>query len=944
MKRMHLALFCSGAAGLVYETLWVRMLSVSLGSTVSAVCLVLSVFMAGMALGGWLLGKRSDSVRDPLRLYALLEVVAGLYALATPGLFGLLPGAWAVVFLAPPTLLLGGTLPVLAGAAGRGAPFSGRAVAGLYFWNTLGGACGTMAAGFFLIARLGVSRSLWIAALASWAAALIALRTASLESRAATEPETDARAAARSLPALRQGTKVQLWVLFGLSGLLALAYEALWTRLLSLLLGSSAHAFTLMLAAFLTGIALGSRLAAGWVEKSSCRVGFWGLFQLALGGLSLAALAVYRELPPAYLKLYSWLGESPDLFTGAQFLLAFLVLLGPTLMMGMGFPWFVKIMESRSAGEGTGTAYAVNTLGSAAGPWLASFFLVPLLGLPGALAALALFSLALGCWAMGLEKEGPFRTIMPWAMAGAAALWMYAPLPGPADLHHGVSVYARDMIAKGADGAQSWRRYNGDRKLLFSEDGARASVSVWGQERGRTSLVIDGKVDASDGSVDMPTQLLLGHLPLLASSAGERGGEALVIGLGSGVTVAALARHPLVGITAVEIEPAVVRAARFFEHVNRGALKDPRVALVTDDARRHLRQSRRLYDVIVSEPSNPWIAGMSHLFTAEFYALARKRLAPGGVFCQWFHLYGMTPEALRSGLGTFSAAFPHASVWNLEGDLFLLGSTEPLALDWEALERRLARPGVRADLSPWSLGEVPDLLARRIMGGAGLASLTAGKNLRLHSDDRPFLEFEAPRALRDPAATTRNLKLIEEAGEPVSRIWPSDAQRLRWIVRSLLASGRSRAAQRELAFMDKGDSWYAGLERDLGQRYLIQGEMASAAFIFERRAKRRPGDLAAYLDLARARLENKDRQGALAALEGFVAAEGAAESGLESKVKKAVAAAASSPRPALAYLAAGMGYAWIKEGHNAASAFTRAMELEPGILNGMTSGRKSALR
>lgn len=906
--RLAGAVALSGAAALMYQLTWVRLLALKLGSTAAAVCAVLSVFMGGMALGSWLFGRRADASGSPRRLYSGMEWALGAAAACTPWLFAHLPGPAAVAALLLPTALMGGTMPVLAAHLRRAGESLGEGVSRLYAWNTLGAVVGAAAAGFVTIQWLGVSGTIWAAAALNAAAGALVWSSRG-------EPAAAAPAAAVRVAAL---PRAQLWALFALSGLVAMAYEAVWTRLIGLVLGSSVYAFALMLCAFLIGLAAGGALARPLLRRGA-GAGLLAGAQLVVAAGAVLSLWLYPQLPFAYLKLYAWLGES-SLLSPAKLLLAFIPLLLPTVAMGVSLPWFAQQVEGEKPGAAFGGAYAFNTAGSAIGPWAAAFVLVPALGLVGSALALAAGSAALAAWA------ACFATRRRELWAGAAAVWAAClVLPGiPAEsLHAGVSIYAEDFLKAGRS-RRDWQRRLSERALEFKKDGVHASVSVWRYPNGTRSLVIDGKADASDTAADMPTQVLSGHLPLLLRSEPAR--RVLVVGLGSGVTVGAAARHPGASVEVVEIEPAVVEAAGFFEHVNGGALRRPNVTVVADDARRHLARRTAGYDAIISEPSNPWIAGVSHLFTEEFFALAKSRLAPDGVFCQWFQLYNMTPEALATGLATFRRSFPYVSVWRVNSDLILLGSRERPALAWEDLEARLRREEVRRDLEPLGLGHVPELLARWQLEDEALAALAPGDS-PIHTDDRPLLEYLAPIGLGRQALGAANLAALEAAsGSAADRFAGASSQR-HWLARALLSAGRAEAAARELELLPSAHPWHDGLERDLGELFLLGGNGPAAVALFERRAASRR-DARSQLDLARALALSGRREEALGPLERFVGL-----LGRPAELSRAVAEAGRAPSEARTYFALGAGYARLKEPGRAARLFAFVVEQDPSLLS-----------
>lgn len=918
------AAFLSGAAGLVYETAWLRMLGPAVGSTTLGVCLLLSVFMGGLALGAWALGSRADASPAPLRLYAVLELLLAVCGLSAPGLFRGAESPWAALLLLGPTALMGGTLPVLMrgfSAAGR----AGRDGAELYFSNTAGAAFGVLAGGLLLVPALGVSAASAAAAAANGLAALLAWRASRGWSCEPAAPVGPDEAPAAAWP---------VWVAFALMGTFGLAFETVWMRLLALVTGSTAQAFTLALAVFLVASAAGSRLAAPWVDRLRWRLGALGLLQVLLAGAALATAALFNALPGLYLKGVAVFGAGAHGILDAA--AAGAVFLAPSLLMGMSFPFFARLASRPGkAGGGFGLAYGANAAGAAAGSWVAAFVLVPKLGLSGAAAFFPLAYGLLGAALIAREADLRFRIVAPWAFVAALAAWAFTPVLPPEIIHSGVFLHTPALVRAGQDrGLLDSHLFR--RRLLRAEDGVHASVAVWQEPSGILSLVINGKPDASDGA-DMPTQLLAGHLPMLTlRAAGRVPRRVFILGMGSGVTAGAVLRHPVASAEVVEIEPAVVRAAPLFARANGGVLSDPRLHVASGDGRRALQDAAGGYDAIVSEPSNPWIAGMSHIFSAEFFASARDKLAPGGVFCQWLPLYGMTPEALASGLATLRGAFPYVAAWRWDTDLLLVASAEPLTMDWDRLEGLLQEGPVASDLAARGLAHVPDLLALRVGGSGGLDRLARGA--RRHTDDRPVLEYLSPRAVHDPALGARNAALLEGAWEDSGRWLTVPLPARKWLVRALLAAGRPEAAEREWGALPANDPWRTGLARDLGELYLKEGKAAAALAVFRAAAGDRK-DPGSSLDLARARLAAGDREGAVRDLERFATAAGRTE-----RFSAAMARAREEGGLAHAYLALALGYARQGDGRGATEAFARVLELEPGALGSGSRRGGDALR
>ncbi|MBI3554003.1 MAG: fused MFS/spermidine synthase [Elusimicrobia bacterium] len=921
---LKLAAFGAGLAGLVFELAWLRLLALSVGNTAEAACALLSVYMAGLALGSWVLGRRADRVASGPGLFAGLQAAVALCGAAMPVLISGLPPVAAALCLLVPTFLMGGALPLLARQALIQGGLVAEEVGSLCFWNTLGGAAGAVLAGFVLLPALGLRGTVGVAVLVSLAVGALAWKLS--DPAAAAPPEKEALAAAQSSPVL--------WAVFALSGLCALAYETLWTRLLSLVLGSSLYAFTIMLAAFLAGLALGGRLAGPLARRGWSRWGVLGLLQSGIAVCSLAGLLVLPWLPFVYLKIYAALGPESAWFLPAQFGLAFTALLPAALLMGLNFPWCADLAgPSARPGSRLGAMYALNTAGAAAAPWLASLLLIPRFGLAGSVAALALVNLVLGLLALSREPKPAYRVALPWVAVGVLVFWWASPLPSRSVLESGVMPRAADFLARGND-IKAWRTLLDSRREVFSEDGRTASVSVWKHDNGTLTITLDGKPDASTSRLtDMPTQVLSGHLPPLlrearAGAGSAKGGSALVIGLGSGITVGALARHPLERIEVVEIEPAVVRASRAFADFNHAALSDPRVSLVLDDARRYLRRASRSYDIVISEPSNPWLPGSAALFTREFYESVRVRLASDGIFCQWLHFYGMPTDAVRAELRTFRSVFPHASLWwPTGGDVLLVATPDELKLDYKALSRALAGAGVQADLAAIGFGGPEGFLTSFAAGEKVLAAL-AQEGAGLNTDDRPILEFAAARSVHDAGAFARNAELLNARRESVSPYLegfdrPRELARA-YGARGLLALGAAELEKDGASLKDLTS------RRETGEMYLKAQDFSAAVRVFAELARSRPRDPKAQLDLARACLAAGEKDKGLAAMERFA--------GLilrRELVPLYAKGLADEAKPAPAYLALGQGYARLQEGRLAAKLMTLALQNDPKIFDAM---------
>lgn len=759
---LAVAFFLSGAAALADESLWVRGLGLVFGTVAPAISATLALFLGGLGLGAVVFGRVADRVVSPLRLLAFLEIGAAALVALSPAAFHLAgrcvalggeapgPFAWFAVrfaagaaILLPPTMLMGGTLPAIARWFVRREEHVAADVGRLYAWNTVGGAVGALLAAHLLIEHLGPTRGLHASA------ALHAAVGCAFLFLAGRTGEGDGVAREESSAAEGPPNRRVLAAAF-VTGFSALALEACWTRLLALVLGSSAYAFASILAVMLIGLALGGWLIPRW---AGTRVTGW----LAASAVSAAALIflshpLLDDLPEYYVRAFPLFQTS---FAGLTLLglgIAAIGVLLPAAAMGGTFPLLVHLSGERVAGLGgrLGRVYGWNTLGAILGAPLATYALVPTIGLERVVGLCAALYLGVGLAALvprPARRGGRAATLgVVGAVAGALIAWNM-PDWDTERLMSGPFVYARDYLRKsvvpGADRVELLRERMVKGDLVFFRAGPTASVSVR-KEGSILSLRINGKTDASNGG-DLTTQLLLGHLPALLHS---RPRNALVVGLGSGITLGAVLRHPVEHADLVEISSEVVEASRVFSEDNHRALDDPRVRLVLNDGRNFLLATRRRYDLITSQPTNPWITGSGNLFTREYYALCRARLAPGGVMTQWLQIYNIRPDDVWAAIRAFRQVFPHVQMFGTMsgGDLFLLGTEAPLPLDENQIERRVAWPAVREDLARVSLERATRILGSFLADEPTIDALIGSGPA--HTDENPVLEFAAARALQ----------------------------------------------------------------------------------------------------------------------------------------------------------------------------------------------------
>ena len=747
--------FATGAFGLTYEIVWSRYLALLVGNTAYAHAAVLATFMGGLALGAALFGPVADRVGDGLAAYGWIEVAIGLFGVFFPTWFAvsealadvlfarLTPGSaglgaakllLAVLCVLPPAVLMGATLPLLTRALTSSVDGVRRSVAGLYATNAAGAVAGALVTGFWALGALSLPGTLAAVGSLNTLLGLVVVWVA--RRRAARRDEVPVTASASAGveaetfdPSVR---RLALWVA-AFSGMATMALEVAWIRCGVLLLGSSTYAFTLMLAAFISGIAAGaylvaSPLAARWNLRAALA---WSLLATAL---SLTVfLASYPRLPYLTGRLLRAFAPDPAVFPLYQLAVygvCFVAMCVPAAVAGVVLPVAVRLATERGRiGARLGQVYAANTVGTLLGSLLTGLVLFRLVGVEGVFrGALVAYALAAAYVALRSERRR--------LAAGAIVLAGVHPLASSTSdprLYNDGAYRRHRPLTGGFANFEKTVAYN---ELLYFADGPHASVSVAKLESDLV-LRVNGKPDASTGA-DMSTQALIGHMPLLLHEAPR---DVFVVGLGSGVTAGAVLAHPGVELTVAEISGEVVAGQRFFESVNGRPLADPRTRLVVDDARTVLRASPAKYDVVVSEPTNPWQAGVAGLFTVEFYDLVKSRLKPGGVFAQWMHAYETNDALVSLVLSTLRSRFEHVAVFELgPSDFAFIARDRPLHFEPASFAERVDRVG--RSLASVDAERPFVLLATQVMSSESVRARVGTEPV--NTDDHPVLELRAP--------------------------------------------------------------------------------------------------------------------------------------------------------------------------------------------------------
>ena len=763
--------FLTGLTGLAYELVWIRLLILSFGSTQFAITTVLATFMAGLALGSVIFGRVVDRFSAPLKVYGIIEIVLGIYCIISPLVFHLVKYlylyaspitpdstfraafepvqfALSLLVLIVPTTLMGGTLPVLVRYLARSEKI-GFNIALPYAVNTLGAVTGCLVTGLFALYYFGVNATVYVAGAVDIVIGVLILvlykNAASVES-GQTRPEAEAPAS------FGQGSKRRLNAViisaFFLSGFASLAYEVLWTRVLSLVLGSSVYAFTIMLATFLAGIGIGSIAFAPFVDRCKKPVFWFALLEAVIGLFALASIFIYRELPFIFFNLKQAFGSQFWLFLIFQFLLASVVMIVPTLAMGAIFPLVTRIYSEGvgTIGRKVGNIYSVNTAGAILGSFAGGFVLVPFVGAQTGVMLIAGLNIALSIVILAFTAgQGRWKYLAGAAFAAAYAIIALS-LPSWEKMAMTTGMYVNDYGDKQDASFEKWKF---DEKLLYYQEGLNAIITVRssGPNNDVISYQANGKYEArSENGKPPKSWAILGHLPAMLHKGEPK--DALVIGLGSGVTLGMMGHYPYDSFDVVELEHAVVDAARFFSKANHNALDDPRVRMHVTDGRSYLASVEKKYDVIVSGVSDPWISGVSNLFTYDYFMELKSKLKEGGVVALWFSNYRNTPEDFKTGLNSFAAVFPNTSIWfhyKAELDLVVIGTVGEHSLDMERLKAIFNRPEVMEALEAIEITSPYDIFSLYLAGGQDLRDFLG--NAGINTDERPILEFSLPKSL-----------------------------------------------------------------------------------------------------------------------------------------------------------------------------------------------------
>lgn len=749
-------LFFSGACALTYQTVWFRQFRLIFGASTFATAAVLAIFMGGLGVGSAILGRRADAHPKPLVFYGNLELLIAISAAVSQVLLWLVAKIYfatggsvtlgitvativrlilAAVVLAVPTVMMGGTLPAAARAVETNEDNARRNVALLYGANTLGAVTGTLLSTFFALEVFGNRKTLLVAVLVNVIIAVVARSVGAHGSSAASEHPLAGGEVGRS----RKGVLIAA----GIVGFAFLLMELVWYRMLAPLLGGSTFTFGLILAVALLGIGLGGAAYSFWSGGGRATTGGFAL----TCSLEAAAIAFPFVLGDRLAVAEAFLRDLGQLGFGgyvlAWTLLTVVVVLPAAFIAGIQFPLLISLLGSgrEDVGRDVGHAYAWNTAGAIAGSLAGGFGLIPLLTAPGSW-RLVIVLLAL----LGLAAAVAGRAFFAAVFAIIAISGTFALGPTAVWRHTGIGVGRAD-IPQTTNGLRGWIQ-SARRTLVWDADGRESAVALIAPDD--YAFVVNGKVDGSARGDD-GTQVMAGLVGAILHPKPQR---SLVIGLGTGSTAGWLGAVPTMQrVDVVELEPAVLRVAKACTPVNHDVLNNPKVHIRIGDAREVLLATPQHYDIIFSEPSNPYRAGIASLFTEEFYQASKARLNSGGIFLQWLQAYSVEPSTIRTIYATIGHVFPNVETWHTDtGDLLLVATEKPIVYDIDAIRRRVAmEPFASALTHVWDVQGAEGFLAHFVATDAVTRMIAKNETLR-NTDDQTLIEFGFARAVGDETA------------------------------------------------------------------------------------------------------------------------------------------------------------------------------------------------
>jgi len=769
MKKINLipiiCFFLTGFSSLIDEVLWTKILSFIFGSTLIATGFILFLYMIFLGIGSFIGGRISSISKKPLRVYGIIEIIIGILTILTPYVFlivknisvktnNFLPSLLTFLILSPIIILMGTTFPIFLKSQRNKEENYSKEIGIVYGINLLGASIGGIFGGFLILPSLGIKNGLIFAGLIDIFAGIFAFFIS--KNYFLKEKEEDIKVKTE-----KGEIKSSLVAFFG--GISSLTLEVVWFRCLSLFIGSSSYAFTLMVSSFILGLFFGSYFLSKKADEEKDVFLYLSELHILIAFFSTLISIILISVPFFYIKIIEITSARFYFFSFLLFLFFLLLFLIPTSIMGAALPVAIKagslnlMNQSKSAGK----IYGASSFGSASGAIFSSILFIPNFGIRASIAIAVVFSCVASFIAnkKGFNLKGTalkvliiitflwilwYINILPWDWRIlTSGYYASAPIFASKNISNTEVIHRQLKIKEDFPIGEYFENY-GDKKippkkLLFLKEGLFSQVAVV-EEMGVRSLLINGKADASNGPDDMRTQLLLGHLPSLFLK--EIKGSSCVIGLGSGVTAGALTTWNFDEIYVIEIEKEVLKASKYFEEENLKFYKDKRVKIILNDARKEIFRLNKKFSIITSEPSNLWMSGTSSLFTYEFFKEISNKLEKGGIFCQWIHLYQISFEDVKTFLCTSNKVFPHILVYVDGADLLLIASLDKIEIDplnW--LEKIKGNENFKYWMGKAGFIFLSDILKNFIMNEEGIKLFK--KDCKIHSDLKPVLEYSS---------------------------------------------------------------------------------------------------------------------------------------------------------------------------------------------------------
>lgn len=787
-KLFYIIFTLSGFTGLIYESIWTQYLKLFMGHAAYAQAMVLSIFMGGMAIGAWLCSRYTNRLTQPLLAYALTEAVIGIFAICfhngfveltllaqtrifpligDPDFVRLLKWTIALLMILPQSIMLGMTFPLMScGMVRRKNDDQGKVLASLYFFNSTGAAIGVLVCGFVLIKLLGLPGSMIMAGILNLLIALLVYQKNSSSKQETTSPLESDSTLLHTKPILNK-SGIMLLMVSLFTGIASFIYEIGWIRMLSLLLGSSTHSLELMLSAFIIGLALGSLWLRGRMTNIDKPWRFLACVQVIMGSCACLTIFFYMPLFDVMAWLIQHLAHNEQgylLFNLSSHSMAMLLMLPATFCAGMTLPLITAILLRTEYGESSiGAVYGANTLGAIIGVIFALFVGLPYLGIKGLILSGAALDMVLGVilllhyYSSWQESRTPL-TITATGVVLLLLCWNFTYFD-PYKLASGIFRDGKFLLP-------------GSDVILFHEDGKTATISVVNHSNNFVSIRTNGKSDSAMSTnttrgADESTMFLAAFLPMLYN---PNASNAAVIGLGTGATSATLLDYEqLISVDTIEIEEKIVKGANFFRPPVERVYSDPRSHIIIDDAKTYFSTYNRKYDILISEPSNPWVSGISGLFSVEFYSLAKRHLTRNGLFVQWLQLYEIDDQSVISVLKALDQSFCDYAIYSpCKSDLLIVAS--PVRLLPDLTDNDIGNTTIRNELSRLGISRLTDIKQRFVARKSAISGTLSANNIPHNSDYYPFLDQNAAKARYLKKNGLKTLFAIQNEPKLLSRI------------------------------------------------------------------------------------------------------------------------------------------------------------------------------